>query len=241
MLLNSPTSKYRGNYEFGHQNPIAPKKPIHECITIAALILSNKQFPEGATYKSLDKEDWEFMRGAVWNDDPSCLLFEDSQDNNHKFRLGAEFLDGLFGNDNNCLTRRSHFGNMQFLHSMATQNEQEPDVTKKSLLAWIEVMYKLACGNQGVSENDKLSERFPLSFSSTTKPTGDATIKDLILGKTARFMMLDIQSRALGVCLHTIQDSYAVGHTLRRLIQPQHIVGKSPNGMYADYLDVHIF
>ncbi len=70
------------------------------------------------------------------------------------------------------MKKRSHFGNLQFLHAMATKLGEPAQTTKDKLMSWLEVMYKLACGDQGVSPNDKLAARFPNDFNDTTVPNG---------------------------------------------------------------------
>jgi len=208
---------------------------VHEDIAIAAFILSKLRFPKGTTYNNLDKKQWEYFRGVIWPDDPSCLLFKNLPDSNSTFGLGAEFLNDFWSSDPNLMTQRSHFGNLQFLHGMATKLDEAPNETKAKLLQWFEVMYKLAVGGEGVTENDQLHQWFPGSFSATSTPTGDRTLRDLLLSTTPDYRKVDISRRALGVCLHMIQDSYAVGHTLRRLKNRKDIDGRDEDGESPQY------
>lgn len=196
------------------------KNPIHETMAIASFIKSKLfgSFPPGTTYNNLNLKQWEYFRGIVWNDDPSCLLFDDSTTTNHDFGVGVEWYDAFKSGPANCMTQRSHFGDLQFLHSMATQTGESPAATKKKLLAWLEVMYKLACGGQGVSVNDQLRSVLPAHFGDSTTPRGSSTLKDLFLATTPKYQWSNVQLRALGHCLHVIQDSYAMGHTQRQLL-----------------------
>lgn len=207
--------------------------PIHEDITIAAFIKSNlrTQFPRGTNYTNLSEESWEFFRGVIWCDDPSCLLFVDSETDNRLFGAGTDFGSQFEFGDPTCLTRRSHFGNLQFLHGMATRFNETPTETKANILRWLEVMYKLAIGNQGIAETDRLDQRLPSAMSgSPLPPNGGQTLRDLLLGTTPSYRTADISKRALGVCLHMLQDSYAVGHTLRRLLNIEDLDGKDGKG-----------
>ncbi|KAL8793411.1 MAG: hypothetical protein Q9195_003997 [Heterodermia aff. obscurata] len=208
------------------------KKPIHETIAIAAMIKSEMHFPSNVRYKILNQQQWEYFRGLIWNDDPSCLLLNNSVGNNHDFGYGIEFYKAFTEGPQNCMTKRSHFGNLQFLHAMATHAGEPAQTTKNKLMSWLEVMYKLACGNQGISPTDKLSARFPQDFDNTTVPNGDATIRDLILATTPSYGWVKIERRALGFCMHVIQDSFAIGHTQRRLLNCQDLMLRDKHGFF---------
>ena len=224
-------------YEIGFEAPlgIANRKPIHESIAIVAFINSSIQFPSGTKYDNLDQKQWEFIRGLIWNDDPSCLLLADLSENNHKFGIGLQFFDAFLFGPANCMTKRSHFGNLQFLHAMATKVGEPAQTTKQNLMSWLEVMYKLACLNQGISANDQLVTRLPNHFDSSTVPTGSATLKELILATTPSYNEMKIEDRALGICLHIIQDSYAIGHTQRSLLNPQDLAPRDPQGKLIQF------
>ncbi|KAF2198768.1 hypothetical protein GQ43DRAFT_474240 [Delitschia confertaspora ATCC 74209] len=213
------------------------KEPIHEDIAIASFIgcrVPKFRFPRGTDYNSLDRNQWEYIRGLEWNDDPSCLLFVDSDESNSALGKGLDFAHAFLFGDDGCLTRRTHFGDLQFLHSMASRYGEDANITKEKLLKWIEIMYKLATGDQGVNAKDRIGdrERFPEYFSSSTDPCGDKTLEDLLLGTTRKYPRSNIPKRALGSCLHLIQDSYAVGHTLRRLQNVWDIEGKDEDGYF---------
>ncbi|KAF7441479.1 hypothetical protein A1F96_04266 [Pyrenophora tritici-repentis] len=198
-------------------------QPVHEEIAIAAFIRSNLHFPKGTTYNNLDAKQWEYVRGLVWPDDPSCLLFKNLRDNNSTFDLGDDFLGDFNHGKKTCMTQRSHFGDLQLLHGMASDVNEDPNTTKRNILTWLEVMYKLAVGKE-VNERDLLCDKLPGSFKAST--SGNQTLRDLLLGNTPEYRKADISHRALGVCLHMIQDSYAVGHTLRRLKNPNDLAGR---------------
>ncbi|KAF2840962.1 hypothetical protein M501DRAFT_1002043 [Patellaria atrata CBS 101060] len=201
---------------------------IHESITLAAFIArAHPLFPQTSTYDNANNAQWEFLRGILWNDDPRCLLFDDDDDDNHNFGLGVEFLaEFQFGNPG-TLTQRSHYGDLQFLHAMASAEGESPHATKAKIMHWVEVMYKLAAGAQSINPSDKLSAHFPSFFNATTKPSGDATLATLLVGTTPSFTAIDVRKRALGTCLHLIQDSYAVGHTARVVLNPGDMVPRN--------------
>ena len=227
-------SRFNANYSIGFElggEISINKDPVHENIAIAAFIQAQK-LPRGTTYNNLDKKQWEYFRGLVWNDDPSCLLFKDNSANNRDWGVGLEWYDQFKYGAANCMTKRSHFGDLQCLHGMASKTGEAAETTKQSILMWMEVMYKLACDNQGVATHDKLKTVLPTQFNGSTMPNDDATMKQLLLATTPSYRFSNVQSRGLGVCLHIIQDSYAVGHTQRCLLNPGDLAGRDDDGEY---------
>ncbi|KAF4445621.1 hypothetical protein F53441_10685 [Fusarium austroafricanum] len=205
------------------------KFPVHESIVIAAFINSDMTFPRGTVYNNINDNQWEFFRGVVWNDDPSCLLFEDITEDNRMFGLGIEWLNAFKFGDEKCMTKRSHMGNLQFFHGMGSKMGEKPQKTRENILTWMEVMYKLACG-EGVSEDDTLDKVLHGYFGKETVPSKSDTLRDLILGTTTKYNKSDIQKRAFGICLHMISDSYALGHTQRRLRNPDDLIERDTAG-----------
>lgn len=224
----------RANYDIGvgvsFPTKMDIKFPVHESIVVTGFINSDMTFPRGTVYNNINDKQWEFFRGVVWNDDPSCLLFEDVTEDNRMFGLGIEWLNAFKFGDEKCMTKRSHMGNLQFFHGMGSKMGEKPQKTRQNILTWIEVMYKLACGNQGVSENDALSDVLPGYFGKETVPSKTDTLRDLLLATTPKYNKADIQKRAFGVCLHMISDSFALGHTQRRLRNPADLIERDTAG-----------
>ncbi|KUM61268.1 hypothetical protein ACN42_g5856 [Penicillium freii] len=234
------------NYDIGFK-PIN-KPPVHETILIAAFMQSDVCFPVGTVYTNLNNKQWEYMRGVVWNDDPSCYLFEDYSDKNHVFSTGYCWYQAYSGNVPGSIIRRSHFGDLQFLHGMASVEGEKATDTQRKILTWLEVMYRLACGDQGVSDSDLLRDRLGEWFNDKTIPPGGDTLRNLILASTPNYNCVDLKKRALGICLHIITDSYAVGHTQRRLTNPDAYQGPDDHnymvfkeGMYGKWGPVVAF
>lgn len=209
-------------------------QPIHESLTLSALISAGAGVPPGTNVDNATDADWEYIRGAVWNDDPDLLLFDDSEDQNHDYSTlksgkwlywynqgKSEWTVPLGSSRLKNVTGRSHYGDLQFLHAMAFQSGEQPAETKRKIMVWLEVMYKLANGEDDIAPetkmgNTKLSEFCPVlalppSFKSLS----------YMLAKDSPFKGLDIRRRALGSMLHIIQDSYALGHTRRTPLNPQ--------------------
>ncbi|KAI1635418.1 hypothetical protein F4809DRAFT_664250 [Biscogniauxia mediterranea] len=235
IVEKSPESDdtLRAKFEIGFDAPGGPffdKSPVHESIVIAAFIQSQVYVPRGTGYHNLNAKQWEYVRGLVWNDDPSCLLFVDRSDSNHRYSDGIDWAREYKQGEADCMTQRSHFGNLQFLHAMGCEDGEKPEVTKAKLIKWLEVMYKLACGE--ISEQDQLKQHFGKGFTDKTVPSGDNTLRQLLLAKTPNYPGTDVRRRALGTCLHIISDSYAVGHTQRRLRNGGDYAGRDGRGRY---------
>lgn len=119
-------------------------QPIHESLTLAALINGNLGVAQGTIVRNASNRDWEYIRGAVWNDDPDCLLFSDSTGNKHKYswklnwpakyKIGENEWNNLSSSRFRNPTGRSHYGDLQFLHSMASQSGESPQETKRKLI-----------------------------------------------------------------------------------------------------------
>lgn len=110
-----------------------------------------------------------------------------------------------------ALPLRSHFGDLQFIHSMASEDGEDPYVTRDRILGWAEFTWGIVTGDykleKWVSEIDvpiikqvfgksgwRIQELFTL---------GDPSLRNYIA---------DV---AFGSLLHMIQDSFAGGHAQR--------------------------
>jgi hypothetical protein len=143
--------------------------------------------------------------------------------------------------DEATLTRRSHYGDLQFLHAMAPRRDgqaQSQKDTRKALYTWTRAAYEVATGVIG--ESSKLADTSLGSvlpgyacsgrYSYTTK---SCTVQDLFdlsffwraeqdsicdarqreLGLTAKQCVT--RDLAIGALLHTVQDSFSSSHVER--------------------------
>ncbi|KAK6346357.1 hypothetical protein TWF730_010683 [Orbilia blumenaviensis] len=216
-------------YAVGFENPIEPTKPVHETLTLAALVAAGFPIPSNINYYSTPPEIWEIFRGNIWNDDPKCILFNDSSSDNKKkstgFQWGEEYMKAkLFQSSrgrSGTITGRSHFGDLQFLHAMSCNVGEPAEETREKVLLWCEVMYKIAIG-EGITGKEQIDDvsttrgywRINRWFGGDTDPEGHKTVEYLLTRGTA-YHNLNLKYRALGSLLHIIQDSYAKGHTRR--------------------------
>ncbi|KAH6644718.1 hypothetical protein C7974DRAFT_26723 [Boeremia exigua] len=212
-------------------------EPIHENLTLAALYAHGVLPKEVNASTSYDKvvgkgslsigipDVWEVMRGVFWNDDPACSLFNDRKTNNGSFAWGAkwgsDFLVRVktFKHDN--IIWRSHFGDLQALHAMGKGKGEHPEATRNEIMAWMRTMYCLSTG-QGIRADDQIATtQLGAFFQKFNSPKGSDTLRKLILGGTPSYNKVIIERRAIGIMFHIIQDSYAVGHCRRRLLNPE--------------------
>jgi hypothetical protein len=211
--------------------------PVHESLTLAALISSGYNVAQGTTLSSASNSDWEYVRGAVWNDDPACLLFDDSSDENHEYSSGLEwgweFKQGesqWATNDPQKMknpTGRSHWGDLQFLHCMASTSGELPTETKRKFMIWLEVLWKLANGEDGITPDTIVSTTALSEFCPNFSLPPNWKPLSYLLACGSTFTGLNIQRRALGSMFHFIQDSYAIGHTRRTLLNLQNKISDS--------------
>jgi hypothetical protein len=220
----------KGIHKFG--------EPVHEEITNRILGCEGDADLCGAP--EYDPDNAYFLAGVRWNDDPP-FRFEKGhgrftgcepgatirlvtfplcwanvfKDGETRARKGADF----DAKSSAPLLLRSHFGDMQFLHSMACVDKEPAAVTREKILVWAEFTWRVA------------SLEFPLSM-----PVKDVPIRGLSdLFENKGWSILDLFSLgnphvrkpesmsrlAFGSLLHLIEDSFAGGHTERALPDPQ--------------------
>lgn len=153
----------------------------------------------------------QFLRGVVWADDPEGLLFdkpEDLSDYSSGLMWYSHFKDGEGGNFD-TLTARSHFGDLQFFHGMASSDAEAPKTTKEHMLNWARFLVNVATGATftftKLKDVPEIAALFP--------KLGERTIKELFGWGSGNFE--DIRQRAIGALFHMIQDSFAEGHVQR--------------------------
>jgi hypothetical protein len=211
-LSNSDAHRCSNLWFFPSLNTV----PVHEIIVRKAY-----QFAYGTKLRS---PTWKtpLLAGVEWNDDPEELLrrahYFNGQDNVWKFRR-----DEANASRPETLTRRTHHGDLQFLHSM--RKEDEDDATaKKRMFSWLEYTYTIAIGNvdpDTVRKTSPYHEFFGKvgCMKNTQLPnSNDCTVMDVLdihrLHRDGdnRKALADL---ATGAIAHMVQDSYSASHTQR--------------------------
>ena len=201
--------------------------PVHEKLTVEAVTLSQVH---GRPYK-LDYDD-AYIRGAFWNDDPDDLLCPQcSTLNLLKFdrRWGIAFAlrfdrakqrahgengaPPYFFSGADGLLERSHFGDLQFLHGMAARDGEPAIETQRKILMWAEFTYRVATGEldqRTLMQNVSIDGIRDL-FAANSRVSA-LRIEQLFRGSR------HAKRVAVGSLLHIIQDSYALGHAQREVL-----------------------
>jgi len=207
---------------FEFEGPVNYNDPVHENITLESLRQSN--FARRTTPIN-SSNIFEFQRGVIWNDDPEGLVFDNNSRTNQDWSTGIEWVRKYYHGEGRAnkgerigigdsLTERTHFGDLQFIHGMASQNGELAAVTKAKIMRWAEFTYKV--GIQEIPERTLLKDipvqGIPTLFN--THNLRNRTIRQLFhvhaSGSTRR--------RAIGSLLHMIQDSFAHGHVQRERV-----------------------
>ncbi|GAA4803688.1 hypothetical protein [Lysobacter hankyongensis] len=182
--------------------------------------------PRGNKYDSL-------VRGVWWNDDPNQLLFALRQGRflswMHDARLIAttgrnwQGKPAAIGSDY-YLTYRSHYGDLQFLHAMASGDGEPAATTRHRALLWAEFAYLVATGR--LDPETKMDRISPVELRDYFEEQSGWTINFLfayhyqLKGDAHKRMM------AAGSLLHMVQDSYSAAHA-QRFFEP---TAECPNG-----------
>ena len=110
---------------------------------------------------------------------------------------------------------------------MASRVGESPHETVSKILMWCEVMYKIVVGGSGITKDSRIGN-VPVSYNGCqlgsffdfgTEPSDDDNLWRLLTCNT-KYREVHFQARALGSLFHIIQDSFARGHTQRKLLNP---------------------
>lgn len=106
---------------------------------------------------------------------------------------------------------RSHFGDLQFIHSMASANEEEPFETRRKILGWAEFTWGVVLGQY---ELGTWLKDIKLPVIEQFFGANEWRVQDLFtLGDPS--LRAHINDVAFGSLLHMVQDSFAAGHVDR--------------------------
>lgn len=205
--------------------------PVHE--ELAHRIFGCKEAPEKSCVDPLPlgrHAPRSILYGIQWNDNPpfrvtetsfkDCpaqttirlpnwsmcwiSLFKDAES-----KAGEEYFDSTTGH---ALIYRVHFGDLQFLHAMASWDGESGRDTKTKIMAWAELTYRVSIGtlDSSVRLVDSGIEEIRSSFAQN-----GWTIEGLFTLGQDDGLRKEIGDVAFGSLLHMIQDSFAKGHVDR--------------------------
>ena len=141
--------------------------------------------------------------------DPECwgILFKDAKKQAETGRT--------YGNAPLTLVLyRSHFGDMQFLHSMASSEQERAGETKQKIMAWAEFMYRIALGE--ITRGTSIKKTGIRDIDSLFTYRYD-TIQTLFVSDAPREYKADenLHLFAMGVLIHMVSDSFSDSHVER--------------------------
>jgi hypothetical protein len=199
------------------QGPWNVNDPVHETITQEAL---KKAGLLGANEKYTSPKVWEYIRGAIWNDDPEGQLFDANKKRTDDYSSGITWYEKFsdaekkaakgkaIGPDDDLIPR-SHFGDLQFLHGMGSQDGEAAKMTQGHIMLWAEFTYKVAIG--AIAGTTKVGSVPVAGIPELFPKQKDQTVSELFgIAKIG-----DVRQRASGSLLHIIQDTYSSGHVER--------------------------
>ena len=207
-------------------------QPVHESITNQIYGCKAENAACGEANGQFAPE--EVLAGARWNDNPPFKLDSVGKGINCplnttiKLPRQSECWYGLYNhakkhaNDPDTLydaksgkviLYRIHFGDLQFVHSMASRDNVPAKATYDDIMAWAEFTYKVARGD--------IDRGTPLGA------TGITRVDELLAGKGLTVQLLfvrgdgqfqnkeSVKKVAFGSFLHMIEDSFSNAHTDR--------------------------
>lgn len=175
-----------------------------------------------------------YIAGVRWNDDPPFKF--NSGEGNYKgcnvkdtvrlvtqpycwkevFKSSEKLAASgkTFDGSNATLLVRSHFGDMQFLHAMATKDGEAPEITQKRIMAWAQFTWNVALNAYPLDSN---VVSLPIGgFDTLFNHNKGWRIQDLLALGNPQIRKPDRINRvAFGSLLHVVQDSFAGGHVER--------------------------
>ncbi len=134
------------------------------------------------------------------------ILFRDGEKRAEK----GEYFDA---NSGNVLLYRVHFGDMQFLHSMASKDGEEARITRENAMMWAEFTYKIATGQ--LNRSVVLNQTGIPGMSKLFWNRGWTAQQLFIRGDGTYHGEKDFRNFVFGSLLHLVQDSFSASHVDR--------------------------
>ncbi len=209
-----------GVYNFTH--------PVHEEIT--QLIFGCDASPDACADPEMEFTPPTVIAGVRWNDDPPFRLattgIRECRTEQtirvvtqpicwyHLFRHAEKratttYFDGKSKRWNTMY--RSHFGDLQFLHAMASRDGELAGTTRDRVLMWAEFAWSVAIGAE--KGNTLLKDIKVKGFAEFFPYSGQDVLDLYTLGNTA--LRRGLPDVAFGSLLHLVQDSFAFAHAER--------------------------
>jgi len=120
------------------------------------------------------------------------------------------------GKGRDAMMVRSHLGDLQFLHSMASRNAEPAIETRTWILRWLQFGWKAAAGDDAFKPSDYLYKVPIEGFEQLFDLQRGWSIVGFFMQGDPTYRREDaFREFVLGTVLHTIEDSFAAGHVER--------------------------
>lgn len=128
----------------------------------------------------------------------------------------ATMARGLAFGPGDTLLERSHFGDLQFIHAMATDGEA-PQVTRGNILAWAGFAYLVSVGE--IASGTVISDGATIGSIAKFFPGSGDTVLTLFTKGTEPHSDERVRDIAFGSLLHLVQDSFSRSHVSREKLR----------------------
>jgi hypothetical protein len=176
------------------------------------------------------------IAGVRWNDNPS-FGFDSTKSKSSACRNATQTVQAPSNNlqcwlllfhdaktkarnrvytSGDALMQRSHFGDMQFLHSMASGLGEKAKLTKRNILNWAEFTFRVSRGE--LQLGSRIWETGAPDLREVFHSGSDkmATVQTVLTWGREEYRGKEkLRDFALGSLLHMVQDSFAEGHVRR--------------------------
>ncbi|MEZ5743238.1 MAG: hypothetical protein R3D89_05775 [Sphingomonadaceae bacterium] len=215
-------------YQQGRSLDLIPYHTLHEDITWSALecaatenlALDAQGLPQcpPLSFPARAPEPGNFdsalIRGVWWNDDPNQLLNSVHYGTWVIYMKDGKRRSRTQGRINSTykMQYRSHYGDLQFLHAMASSDGQEASETQRKIMDWMEFAYAVSVGD--IAAHARMGE---IDYSMAKEYFSNQSGWSVNYLFRPKYLLRgnSLPDNALGSMLHVIQDSYAGGHAGR--------------------------
>lgn len=203
-------------------------EPVHEEVTNRIYGCDGGELCEGAEAANVPPS---VLAGVRWNDDPPfrlskgqarglrCVTGDTVRFETQPACWGALFWDASKGaargevyGPGHAMLYRSHFGDLQFLHAMASRDREPASETKARLMDWFQFAWRTASREYTL---DTRLKDVPIPTIQAAFGKTEWRVQDLYAMGATNNLRREIDNVAFGSLLHTLQDSFAAGHVER--------------------------
>lgn len=228
-LLAGITSSYRTDIEraLARMSVSGFSEPVHEEITNRIYGCEGDVCSGGQAIFAPSA----VLAGVRWNDDPpfrmtsrqnastTCKTTETIRFETQPLCWVALFTAAEKGasrgrdyGPGDAMLYRTHFGDLQFLHSMAARDGEAVSETKAKLMGWFEMAWR---AGQGEYSLDTRLRELPITPIQAVFGKTEWRMLDLYTQGSGPGLRRELDDVAFGSLLHALEDSFAAGHAER--------------------------